>query len=300
MNRRNSTPIQQSFLRQYQQAVLAFSSLLLGLAFVFIASAFMQKDEAATKQPEDVFRVCKWITAPDGTREQSVKTAGLLAPELNRQLPGTIAHVARFMNWPEEVAVTNYEQLAPTEKWAFADPAIMQLFNLKAVYGNVKTALNKPGQLVLTDRYAKKLFGSVNPVGKTLMGLGGKTYTVAAVVEHPASHVAIQFDVIASWASTLEDNGIHAFPFLNNWTAQLAETFIRLEDTEQKALVQQAILEVARKSPHPSGCTDIFIQSLNKTKENTSIRENAEQDRFGARVSPPGGRMVLVAGGLVL
>lgn len=300
MNRRNSTPIPPSIFRQYQQAILAFSSLLLGLAFVFIASAFMQKDEAAQKQPEDIFRVCKWITAPDGTREQSVKTAGLLAPELDRQLAGTVAHVARFMKWPEEVAVTNFDQLAPTEKWAFADPAIVPLFKLKAVYGNVKNALNKPGQLVLTDRYAKKLFGAVNPVGKNLMGLGGKTYTVAAVVEHPASHVAIQFDVLASWASTLEDNGLHSFPFLNNWTAQLAETFIRLEDTGQKARVQQAIQEVARKTPHPSGCTDIFIQSLHGSKENSSVRENAEQDRFGARVSPPGGRMVLVAGGLVL
>lgn len=272
----------------------------MGLVFVFIASAFMQKDEAAQKQPEDVFRVCKWITAADGTREQSIKTAGLLAPELNRQLSGTITQVARFMKWPEQVAVTNFDQLEPTEKWAYADPAIVQLFKLKVVYGNEKSALSKPGQLVLTDRYAKKLFGPVNPVGKTLMGLGGKTYTVAAVVEHPAGHVAIQFDVLASWASTREDGGLHAFPFLNNWTAQLAETFIRLEDTDQKNQVQEAIRELAKKTPHPSGCTDIFLQSLNGARGNTGVRENAEQDRFGARVSPPGGRMVLVAAGLVL
>jgi len=300
MKRCTSTPFFHILFRQNHQAVQVVGSLLLGLALVFVAAAFIQKDEAAAKQPERVFRVCKWITGPDGAREQSVKTAGLLAPELSRQLAGTIDYAARYMKWPEQVGVTNFQQLAPTEKWAFADPAIVQLFKFNTLRGDAQAALNKPGQLILTDRFAKKLFGSANPVGKNLMGLGGKTYTVAAVVEHPAGHSAIQFDVLASWASTVEGSGVHAFPFLHNWTAQLAETFVRLDDVKQLDQVQQALREVTRNTPHPAGCTDIFLQALNGSSSKTGAMEHAEQDRFGARVSTPGSRMVLVAGGLVL
>lgn len=286
--------------QRYQQLFLSFGSLLLGLSLALIASAFIQQDSAAQNQPENVFRVCKWITAPDGTKTKSTKTAGLLAPALNSQLAGTIDGSARFMKWPEQVEVTNFNRLASTEHWAFADPAILDLFELNVLHGDAKQALETPGQLILTDRFAKKLFGAVNPVGKTLMGLGGKVYTITAVVQSQPGHSALQFEALASWASTAETSGLHVFPFLNNWTAHLVETFIRLEDDAYQNRAQQVLAEMTQNLPHPAGCTDLFLQPLSETTSKTGAKENAEQDRFGARVAAPDGRMVLMAGRLFL
>lgn len=295
MTRRNCTTNAPSILRQYQQILLSAGSLLLGLFVVFVAAAFIQKDDASVKQPERVFRVCKWITAPDGTKTPSVKSSGLLSPAVNQHLSKAIECSGRYMQWPDEVEMTNFNQLAPTKSWAFADPVILEMFDIKIVSGAVENALKQPGHVILSERYAKKLFGNADPVGQSVMGLGGKIYTVSAIAQTPDSHSAIQFDALASWASTEPDAGLHSFPFLNNWTAHLAETFVRLEDVRQSDDAQEAIAQLTQRLPHPSGSTDLFLKSLSGTTAKTGAVENAEQDRFGARASAPGHRMVLMA-----
>ena len=270
--------------------------LFLGLGSSLLASAFIQEDDAVRKQPERVFRICKWITAPDGSKTRSVKTAGLLAPALNKDFSGAIECTARYMKWPEAVEVNSFDRIHSTNQWAFADPAILELFEIRTLRGNAKKALETPGQMVLSQRYAEKLFGSADPLGQTVMGLGGQLYTVAAIVRNPSGHSALQFDALASWVSTAEGSGMQSFPFLHNWTAQLVETFIRLQDVKQQHNAQRTIVQLLQRTPHPAGCTDLFLQPLSGKEIKTGATENAEQDRFGARVAAPAGKLVLVAG----
>lgn len=293
-------PSLRSFFRAYNQILMTIGSLLIGLFSVVIASSFIQSNAEqapAETQPERVFRICKWITAPDGSKTQSFKTPGKLGPEINTNLGTAIEGTARFMVWPEQVELSDFRQQISTDHWAFADPAILPMFEIKFIRGNAGTALAVPGQLILSERYAKKLFGASNPVGKTLLGLGGKIYTVSAVVENTAAPAALQFDVIASWASTLEESGLHQFPFMHNWTAQLVETFVRLQSPEQISEIQTAILQLTKDSPNASGCTDMFLQPVSGNSPKTGTVSSPDQARFGSKVTAGPNKMVLMSQG---
>jgi putative ABC transport system permease protein len=50
-----------------------------------------------------------------------------------------------------------------------ADSSVFKMFSFPFIYGNPKNALNEPFSAVLTESTAKKLFGSKNPIGETIV-----------------------------------------------------------------------------------------------------------------------------------
>src|SRR5215203_5417377 len=68
---------------------------------------------------------------------------------------------------------------------AHVDSTFFDVFSLKSLGGDLKTALNEPNTVVLTASAARKYFGTANAVGKTLeTNDHGKTvYKVTAVIE---------------------------------------------------------------------------------------------------------------------
>ena len=50
----------------------------------------------------------------------------------------------------------------------YADSTLFDVFTLPAIEGDTHTALNEPNTVVLTASAAKKYFGTVNAVGKTI------------------------------------------------------------------------------------------------------------------------------------
>ncbi|HYC84474.1 MAG TPA: ABC transporter permease [Chryseosolibacter sp.] len=54
-----------------------------------------------------------------------------------------------------------------------ADPAFLQMFTFTAASGNLKTALDRPENIVITRSVAEKHFDSDDVVGKTLRVAGG-------------------------------------------------------------------------------------------------------------------------------
>src|SRR5205085_4330185 len=54
------------------------------------------------------------------------------------------------------------------EKGYFADPSFLSMFNIQLIKGNVKTALDAPDKILLSENTAKKYFGNDDPLGKRL------------------------------------------------------------------------------------------------------------------------------------
>jgi len=55
------------------------------------------------------------------------------------------------------------------EKGYYADPSFLNMFGVKLVEGNPKTALDAPDKIVLSETTAKKYFGNEDPLGKRLV-----------------------------------------------------------------------------------------------------------------------------------
>ncbi|TKG95807.1 FtsX-like permease family protein [Puteibacter caeruleilacunae] len=78
------------------------------------------------------------------------------------------------------------------------DSTFFQVFDFQLKVGDRKTILQSPETLILTERLAHKMFGSENPIGKTITVVSRKqnVYTVKGIVQNPPSNSSIKFDFI--------------------------------------------------------------------------------------------------------
>ena len=62
--------------------------------------------------------------------------------------------------------------------------------------------LSEPNSVLITESFAKKLFGNKNPVGKTLYYSDGVALTISCVIGKTATKATLSFDVIVSYNFT--------------------------------------------------------------------------------------------------
>ncbi|MCF2581702.1 ABC transporter permease [Bacteroides caecigallinarum] len=76
-----------------------------------------------------------------------------------------------------------------------ADTTFFHFFNYRVLEGNL--SLEQPNNAILTETYAKKLFGKESPIGKNIY-FDGKMLTVSGVIEQPVCKTTFNFDALVS------------------------------------------------------------------------------------------------------
>lgn len=76
-----------------------------------------------------------------------------------------------------------------------ADTTFFHFFNYRVMEGSL--SLEQPNNAILTETYAKKLFGNESPVGRNIY-YDGKLLTVTGVIEKPVCKTTFNFDVLVS------------------------------------------------------------------------------------------------------
>lgn len=74
------------------------------------------------------------------------------------------------------------------------DSVFFQLFRYPVVQGDI--SLRSPQSALITEAFARKLFGKENPVGKVIRGSNGKDLVIEAVLGNPGNKTFLQFDVV--------------------------------------------------------------------------------------------------------
>ncbi|OQY03152.1 MAG: hypothetical protein B6I20_05655 [Bacteroidetes bacterium 4572_117] len=87
------------------------------------------------------------------------------------------------------------------EESIYADSTFFDIFSLKLISGNSKTALAKPFQIVLTEKKANNIFGKQDPIGKILLLNNQYKFTVSGIVQNIPENSHLQFDALTSFSS---------------------------------------------------------------------------------------------------
>ncbi len=254
-------------LRQQSYFLLTISGLTLGLAAVILAFVFIKDERSYDRfhtKADRLARVNKWIKAENGDLENTAETPGLFAPTLMNEFPEVEA-AAHYNPWFDEVLFTLGEKSFEVKGMSFADGNFFRLFDFQLLRGNPAEVLSKPGQLVLTERLAETLFGKADPIGQTIMALEDKPYIVSGIIQNPPRQSHIQFEALASWASTEPANGMHDFSFMNNWLGQTVYTYVLLQDASKAAVLEKKFPElVAQYMPNRVDRYQFYLQPWNE------------------------------------
>ncbi|MFT6053475.1 MAG: ABC-type antimicrobial peptide transport system permease subunit [Roseivirga sp.] len=76
------------------------------------------------------------------------------------------------------------------------DSTFFNFFDYKLTEGNAQKILISPDNIVLTESFAKRIFGDTNPIGKTIEIDQIRTYQVAGILKDIPSNSTISFDFI--------------------------------------------------------------------------------------------------------
>ncbi len=90
------------------------------------------------------------------------------------------------------------------KKGYFADPGVLDVFTIPLVKGNPKTALDAPEKMMLSESYARKYFGSENPVGKSLKvrGIGNeRSVEITGVFKDYPKNSHLVIDYLLSYST---------------------------------------------------------------------------------------------------
>lgn len=131
------------------------------------------------------------------------------------------------------------------------DPSFFDVFTYKLTQGDVKTALNNPFSIILTETMAKKYFGNENPVGKVLTIFAydtsgkGAPYKITGVMPDAPKNAHFTFNFLGSF-KTLEA----VYPELltqDGWGSNGYYTYLLVKDKSNIPTLQAKLPQFAEK-----------------------------------------------------
>jgi putative ABC transport system permease protein len=149
----------------------------------FLALAFFVQNEYSVNESfdDDLYRVSTtWSDPSMGLRRTSFAPMG---NALNERLPSVESH-ARFSGVTMSITTGNQDF---REVGIGVNPKYFETFSFEFVAGKSETALERPGSVVLSEKIARKFFGTTQAVGKTFRASSSEgsmeTFTVTGVIE---------------------------------------------------------------------------------------------------------------------
>jgi putative ABC transport system permease protein len=179
-------------------------------------------------------------------------TPGPMAAELKVEYP-EVELTSRW-TWMES-PLLSYKDKSFKEQGRWVDPDFLLMFDFPMISGDKNTALSGRNSIILTERYAKKLFGDEDPIGKMLVKDTKDSYQVTAVIKDPPSNNSLTFEFLAPFPTYFELNK----GWLDDWGNNNIRTFILLKEGVDVAEFSKKFKDEVRTHLKESS-TDMFVQ----------------------------------------
>lgn len=174
--------------------------------------------------PDQVYRALTYKKDGEGLKGVFPMAAVLPARQQFPAIKAATRYKGRAVTIRQDTSETFSEQVH------FVDPDFVQLFHFPLAEGN--NALTDPNTVLLTQKTAKKYFGSQDPIGKTLTFYAGETYarilTVRGVLQNPPMNSTLKFGILTPFDNLLNSNGRPIGP--EDWSTFADAAFFYIPD----------------------------------------------------------------------
>ncbi|MDP4214724.1 MAG: ABC transporter permease [Bacteroidota bacterium] len=209
---------------------IGMGACLLIMVFVFYEKSF---DQFHTK---NIWRLNEVQKFPGMVSSQKVGLSMFpMGPTLMKEFP-EIKNFTRI-HWEDKFQVSNGDKRLYLPHVHFVDSTFLQMFDFKLLKGDRATALLRPNSILLTSESAKKLFGTEDPVGKTVIHYSGDTTiaVVTGILEDVPQNSQLQFDALVSFSTFY-----HKYPDVaDNWGGNWLDTYFELAPGTDAAAMEK-------------------------------------------------------------
>jgi putative ABC transport system permease protein len=179
--------------------VLGLAAALGLCALIAVFIKYEHTYDAWHDRLERIYRVDRVDFNPDGSvDDHSASHPFRLAGALKRDHPD----IEESVRFNEADVVFRIDGVLHQEDVIFADASFFDVFSYQPIHGDLRTALQDPAAMVLTESAAARLLGTGNPLGQSLsvrFDDSFHTVVVAAVIADPPANTNIPFEVMMSF-----------------------------------------------------------------------------------------------------
>ena len=181
--------------------------LAVGLTTCILMISYIYSElgyDRQNKNAERIFRVAYKAVKKVNPEDKSwASTSAPIAWGLKTDMP-EVEQSTRLLKFPSlDKMLLKYEhgsdrKLFYESNGYYVDSTFFQIFSYDFIFGNAQTALNDPNSIVISEQISRKIFGSENPINKSItVGLpyGDFSYTVKGVFDDSKikSHIPAHF-----------------------------------------------------------------------------------------------------------
>jgi putative ABC transport system permease protein len=220
------------------------AGLAAGMASCLLIFMYVSRERMYDRHHPDFARVVRAsVVYGSGRSSQEFAVDPLpLAPALVAEYPEVEIAARALKGFSDRLM--EYEDKKFYEKGAlYADNEIFRILSIPFLKGDSRTALVRPGTLVLTRRLALKYFGGQEPVGKIFKINGTGPFEVTGVVDDPPPTTHLKYSLIVSLES-LRPRMPREF---DNWFGTYAYTYVKLRPGTDAGDLERKLADLAQR-----------------------------------------------------
>ncbi len=235
--------------RQKSHSMINIFGLSIGLACTILILLFVKDELSYDRFHENLHSIYRPLTRfhnPDGSVRWQ---GGAVHVPHGLALKEYFPEVKRYVRvFPQEFIV-KMGDLLEEQEITMVDAEFFEMFSFPLVRGHAASVLSDYSSIVLSESYARKYFGSRDPVGKTMTLISGdyrNDFVVSGVAENPPPNSTVTFNLLVNFKSFRLFGGADR---LTDWNSLRMswKTYIQLFDGKTAEALEGRYPEFAKK-----------------------------------------------------
>ena len=194
--------------REKLYAFINLAGLSLAVACCLILALYLRSELTYDRHfegNENIYRIVEEFENR-GQLDAFARTGETLGYLMNADFEEVVDYVA-FNPFSPAVMLRYEDQGFFWDTVARVTPNVFDVFTHEVVYGDLKTALSDPRAIAVSETFARRYFGTENPVGKVITSDVRDPLTIAAVFADLPENTHLRYDVLLPLPQTAETMG---------------------------------------------------------------------------------------------
>lgn len=231
-------------LRKKVFSVINILGLSIGITASLLILNYVNFEESFDKFNKDydrIFRLRYERTSNNGEAVRFASCCPTAAPLIREQFP-EVEKIGRIF---KSRATVSYSDKSFIETRIFyTEPEVLEILHFNFVEGNPLKELREPGKAFLSETYAKKYFGSENPIGQKISVDKKADYEVVGLFKDVQSNSHLKFDILLPFKNLDAKYGPEV---LESWGETGFFTYLRLKPGYDLTLLKKRIADLVEK-----------------------------------------------------
>lgn len=266
-----------NLLRKKGFSFINISGLAVGMASAILILLWIQNELTFDQFHEKKDRIYQaWNRATfSGKLQCWGTTPKVLGKAVQQDFP-EVEQVAR-VNWPSNFLFSIGDKRI-SERGNIVDSNFLKIFSFTLLKGNPNTSLNEPNSIVVTETFAKKLFGGEDPIGKIVKIDNKDNFTITAVLKDLPKNTRFDFQYLMPWAYLRQSGGDDL-----NWGNNSTSTYVLLKPNASFASANEKIKKIkTRYDKNEDPKWEMFLYPMSRWHLYSSFTNGVEE---GGRIT---------------